>query len=186
MTNAVSQLRQRLSTLQDKLLFSVYPIEKAIVFYATEHSFAFTNLKPVVPGHVLVSPYRVVRRLSDLSLPEVQDLFTSARLVGDAILKAHPHADSLTFTVQDGPSAGQTVGHVHVHVMPRWATDPFNSSRIGNDAVYESIDRSEKEYSSESNQRMDQHIKIEARSRKAMSEEADVLRSVVEDILSIQ
>ena len=181
MSLAVVQLRQRLSSLPESLSFSVFPIEKRIVFYATELSFAFTNLKPVVPGHVLISPFRVVRRLSHLSTREVEDLFTTARFVGDAVLKAHPHADSLTFTVQDGPSAGQTVGHVHVHVMPRWATDPFNSSRTGNDAVYAEIDRAEANFASD--KRIDQLANVPARSRDSMAEEATELLSVVEQML---
>jgi diadenosine tetraphosphate (Ap4A) HIT family hydrolase len=45
------------------------------VFATSPLSFAFVNLKPVVPGHVLVSPKRVVPRFADLSEEEVADLW---------------------------------------------------------------------------------------------------------------
>jgi bis(5'-adenosyl)-triphosphatase len=115
---------------------------------------------------------------------EVEDLFRTARLVGEAIMKAHPHADSLTVTVQDGPSAGQTVPHVHVHVMPRWASDAFNASDIGNDAVYSAINNAEKQTSR--NLKMDQVEEVGMRTRESMIEEGQSLRKVVEEIIRLR
>lgn len=45
-------------------------------------------------------------------------MFQSAQTIGKKIEKFHD-AESLTITIQDGPEAGQSVPHVHVHVMPR-------------------------------------------------------------------
>jgi len=39
------------------------------------------NIKPILPGHVLVIPYRVVRRLTDLTTEEITDLFTTVQKV---------------------------------------------------------------------------------------------------------
>lgn len=54
-------------------------------------------------------------------------------------VEQHYAADALTVTLQDGPAAGQTVPHVHVHVLPRrWGDfDP-------NDKVYDAIDEASK------------------------------------------
>lgn len=41
------------------------------MFLKTALSFAFVNLKPIVPGHVLVSPLRIVKRFKDLTPEEV-------------------------------------------------------------------------------------------------------------------
>jgi bis(5'-adenosyl)-triphosphatase len=163
-------------------MFSKFPIERQTVFLATELSFAFTNLRPVIPGHVLVSPIRIVDRLSLLTSEELGDLFTCARLVGDVLLRAHPHADSLTFTVQDGESAGQSVKHVHVHVMPRWATDRFNTSDIGNDAVYAAINRSDAEIA-RNGPKVDESNYITGRTKEQMIAEALGLRHFMEEIL---
>lgn len=177
-TMVLALWKSRLSTLPEQLLFSRWPIDSRTVFHITDSTFAFTNLKPVIPGHVLVSPLRVVDRMSELSCVEVQDLFASAQLVGKAILMAHPHADSLTFTVQDGRSAGQTVPHVHVHIIPRWATDRFNSSSQGNDSVYVEIEKSEAELA------MGESQHVEPRSKEEMVQEGQELRKIVELIIS--
>lgn len=50
-------------------------ISKETIFYKTNLSFAFTNKKCVVPGHVLVAPLREVKYFSELTPEEVADLF---------------------------------------------------------------------------------------------------------------
>ena len=42
----------------------------------------------------------------------------SARKIG-AVLESHFNATSLTYTIQDGADSGQTVPHVHIHILPR-------------------------------------------------------------------
>lgn len=103
----------------------------------TELSFAFVNTKPVLPGHVLVSPRRVVPRFADTTTEEVSDLWTLAQRVGK-VVERHYGCQSLTMAIQDGPMAGQTVPHVHIHLMPRKAGDFKN-----NDDVYDAMDASE-------------------------------------------
>ncbi|XP_070948101.1 bis(5'-adenosyl)-triphosphatase isoform X6 [Macaca nemestrina] len=111
--------------------FGQHLIKPSVVFLKTELSFALVNRKPVVPGHVLVCPLRPVERFRDLRPDEVADLFQVTQRVGTVVEK-HFHGTSLTFSMQDGPEAGQTVKHVHVHVLPRKAGD-FHR----NDSIYE-------------------------------------------------
>ncbi|KAF1773732.1 P-loop containing nucleoside triphosphate hydrolase [Phytophthora cactorum] len=92
------------------------------VFYESALSFALVNLKPIVPGHVLVVPKRPVARFEMLDVDEVSDLWTAAQLVGKQV-EQYYGASSLTFAIQDGKEAGQTVKHVHIHVIPRIAQD---------------------------------------------------------------
>uniref|UniRef100_A0A8B9Q9S4 Bis(5'-adenosyl)-triphosphatase n=1 Tax=Apteryx owenii TaxID=8824 RepID=A0A8B9Q9S4_APTOW len=87
---------------------------------------------------VLVCPLRPVERFRDLRPEEVADLFRTAQRVGDVVEK-HFCGTSLTISIQDGPEAGQTVKHVHVHVLPRRAGD---FSR--NDNVYQELQRHDK------------------------------------------
>ncbi|XP_075369945.1 bis(5'-adenosyl)-triphosphatase isoform X3 [Mycteria americana] len=115
------------------LRFGQHLIKPSVVFLKTELSFALVNRRPVVPGHVLVCPLRPVERFRDLCPEEVADLFRTAQRVGNVVEK-HFCGTSLTISVQDGPEAGQTVKHVHVHVLPRRAGD---FSR--NDDVYEEV-----------------------------------------------
>jgi diadenosine tetraphosphate (Ap4A) HIT family hydrolase len=48
--------------------------------------------------------------------------FTFARRITN-FLSSHFKADGFDWAIQDGMSAGQTVGHVHLHVLPRWFGD---------------------------------------------------------------
>ncbi|KJZ79762.1 hypothetical protein HIM_00476 [Hirsutella minnesotensis 3608] len=95
------------------------------VFLTTRHSFGLVNLKPLVPGHVLVCPLKPHRRLTDLSAGETADLFTAVQLAQRMLARVYLDASGGSFTVavQDGPEAGQTVPHVHVHVIPRVRDD---------------------------------------------------------------
>jgi len=99
------------------------------VFYVSKYCFAFTNIRCVVPGHVLVSTLRGTGRLQDLSEEEVADLFQVTVKVSKVIETVND-AQSSTLCVQDGKFAGQTVPHVHVHVLPRKEGDFANNDDI--------------------------------------------------------
>lgn len=73
---------------------------------------------PVTPGHVLVVSHRHTARLSDLSRDEATELW---RLVSDQVRKISDQegVDGVTIGVNDGAAAGQTIAHVHVHLIPR-------------------------------------------------------------------
>lgn len=62
------------------------------------------------------------KRLIDLSPAETTDLFTTMQLIQRLLTKLY-NPGSFTIAVQDGPEAGQTVPHVHVHVIPRTKGD---------------------------------------------------------------
>ncbi|CAG8942390.1 unnamed protein product [Penicillium salamii] len=110
------------------------------VFLTTPLSFALVNLKPILPGHVLVSPRRVVPRVTDLTPAETSDLFLTVRRVGRMVERVYG-ASSLNIAVQDGVHAGQSVPHVHAHIIPRKAADLDH--RGGTDAVYDLLDGDE-------------------------------------------
>ncbi|KAL8947368.1 MAG: hypothetical protein Q9222_006346 [Ikaeria aurantiellina] len=103
------------------------------VFHITAHSFALVNIKPLLPGHVLVSPRRVAGRLSDLNHAEVTDLFMTVQQVGRMVERVYG-ASSLNIAIQDGPAAGQSVPHLHTHIIPRQSADLDEQG--GSDAIY--------------------------------------------------
>lgn len=113
--------------------FGQHSIGCGQVFYKTALSFAFVNIKPVLPGHVLVSSLRPAKRFSDLTSAEVADLSLCVQRVCRAV-EAHFKGTSLTIAVQDGPDSGQTVEHVHFHILPRKPADIPN-----NDDVYREL-----------------------------------------------
>lgn len=157
--------------------FGPWPINSSEIFATSPLSFAFVNLKPVVSGHVLISPKRVVHRFADLSSEEVADLWSLSQRVGSVVEK-HYRATFLTLTIQDGPEAGQTVPHVHVHVLPRKSGD-FEK----NDEIYDVIDESEKEIAStlagndKQADKLDLDKERKPRTPEEMAEEASTLRA---------
>ncbi|XP_041458698.1 bis(5'-adenosyl)-triphosphatase-like [Lytechinus variegatus] len=98
--------------------FGQHVIKSSVVFFRSRLTFAFVNRKPVLPGHVLVSPVRPVERFLDMTGDEVADLFQTTQTVSKVIQDQYK-ASSLSIAMQDGPDAGQSVWHVHVHILPR-------------------------------------------------------------------
>jgi len=109
--------------------FGQHLLNTTEIFFRSELTIAFVNLKPILPGHVLVSPRRVVRRFAELTKEEVTDLFLSVHRIGPVIEKAYG-GTALTLAVQDGADAGQSVEHVHVHILPRRMGDFANNDDI--------------------------------------------------------
>jgi len=108
------------------------------IFYRTKYSFATVNKKPVVNGHVLVSPLRRLERFSQLNPNEIDDLFLSTQIISSKIEEIY-RGQSLTIAIQDGPFAGQTIQHVHVHILPRRDGD-FQE----NDSIYDRLSHHDK------------------------------------------
>jgi bis(5'-adenosyl)-triphosphatase len=104
--------------MSTEIHFGPWVLDPGQVFYETQTSFGIVNLKPIVPGHVLIIPKRVCPRLNDLTPEEVSDLFATVHKVAP-VIERHYQGDGLNIAIQDGVSAGQTVPHVHVHILPR-------------------------------------------------------------------
>jgi bis(5'-adenosyl)-triphosphatase len=84
-----------------------------------------------------VSPRRVVPRFNDLSAAEVQDLFLTVQRVSRMVERVFD-ASSLNIAIQDGVDAGQSVPHVHAHIIPRKRDDLKDQG--GTDAIYEMME----------------------------------------------
>ncbi|XP_033253229.1 nitrilase and fragile histidine triad fusion protein NitFhit-like [Drosophila miranda] len=110
--------------------FAENMVDKQTIFYESEHCFAFTNLRCVVEGHILVSTKRVTPRLCGLDCAEITDMFATVCMVQRLLEKIY-QTTSATVTVQDGAQAVQTVPHVHFHVMP-----PRKGDFGHNDQIY--------------------------------------------------
>ncbi len=102
--------------------FAKFTIPDYEVFYETSLCYAMVNTKPVVPGHVLIVPQRVVERYYDLTQQELQEM-TMAQKKISKVVETLFKATSLTFVCQDGKDAGQSVNHVHFHILPRCKGD---------------------------------------------------------------
>ena len=92
-------------------------IDDKVIFYKRKLVFAFTNLKPFLPGHVLLVPTRVEKSYSNLTEAEAIEMWVSAKNISEN-LKKYYHTNSIQISIQDGKDAGQTVDHCHIHLIP--------------------------------------------------------------------
>ena len=76
----------------------------------------------VSPGHTLLIPKGHIGTLFDLDERGREDLFAILLKVRD-LLNREFHPDGYNIGVNTGTAAGQTVEHLHVHVMPRYCGD---------------------------------------------------------------
>jgi histidine triad (HIT) family protein len=90
---------------------------KADVVHEDEHTLAFRDIRPMAPTHVLVVPKKHIAGIRDLAEGDVDT-------IGRVMLTARTVASKLglekggyRLVVNDGDDAGQSVHHIHVHVL---------------------------------------------------------------------
>ena len=84
--------------------------------YEDQHTLAFMDLMPQTDGHVLVIPKEPAVTLLDLSRAGTVACLDTVRYLAPAVIAA-AGADGMTMSQVNG--AGQTVPHVHFHLIPR-------------------------------------------------------------------
>lgn len=85
-----------------------------------EYCFAFMDLMPQSPGHTLIIPREPAENIFDLSDDGLAHLTATTRRVARAVQAALNPA-GLMIAQLNGVDAGQTVFHIHFHVIPRYA-----------------------------------------------------------------
>lgn len=100
--------------------FCTLPGERIVV--ANLHGVVIRDAFPVSPGHTLVIPRRHMASFFELEPGERDALFA---LLDEA--KRHLDRElkpvAYNIGINDGPAAGQTVPHLHIHLIPRYAGD---------------------------------------------------------------
>jgi histidine triad (HIT) family protein len=89
----------------------------AKLLHEDDHCVAFPDISPQAPTHFLVIPKRPIGKL-DEAVPEDQALLGHLLLTAAALGKRLGIADAgMRLVVNNGAGAGQTVFHLHVHVL---------------------------------------------------------------------
>lgn len=84
-----------------------------------EHVIAFMDLMPQGSGHTLVVPKAASRNLLDADPQVLAETIKAVQQIAIAVKKAF-QADGVTIMQFNEPAAGQTVYHLHFHVIPRF------------------------------------------------------------------
>jgi histidine triad (HIT) family protein len=89
-----------------------------------ERTVSFMDINPATRGHALVVPRRHARNLLEVEAEDLAATAVSAqRLAGR--MTERLGADGINLINSCGSAAWQTVFHLHVHVIPRYADDPL-------------------------------------------------------------
>ena len=92
--------------------------------YEDEHAIAFMDVMPQGTGHTLVVPRAASRNLLDADPAVFAPLMAAVQKVARAV-KAAFDADGVTVLQFNEPASGQSVFHLHVHVIPRFDGVPL-------------------------------------------------------------
>jgi superfamily II DNA or RNA helicase/diadenosine tetraphosphate (Ap4A) HIT family hydrolase/SOS-response transcriptional repressor LexA len=86
-------------------------------------AFAIRDKYPVSPGHTLVIPRRLVASWFEATPEEQRALFELVDVVKRGLDENDPRPNGFNLGINVGEAAGQTVAHLHVHVIPRYQGD---------------------------------------------------------------
>ena len=100
--------------------FCMLPPERIID--SNEFGFVIRDGFPVSPGHTLIIPKRHVGSFFEITQEE-RDALLSLLNKAKETIDTEFHPDGFNIGINDGPSAGQTVPHLHLHLIPRFKDD---------------------------------------------------------------
>ncbi len=86
---------------------------------------AFLDIQPVTDGHLLVVPRHHAETMQDLPTESAHHMIDVARHVMKGLRATQLRCDGINLFLAEGDAAGQDVGHVHLHVIPRYSGDGF-------------------------------------------------------------
>ena len=94
----------------------------ATVVHEDAHTLAFMDIGQVNPGHVLVAVKKHAENIYALEDAQAGELMKAAARIARGIRDAF-NPEGLSVYQANGKAAGQTVFHLHVHLVPRYAGD---------------------------------------------------------------
>jgi len=100
-------------TIFGKIVSGEIPSE---FLYEDDHCVAINDISPQAPVHVLVIPKKGIPRLVDAG-PEDQALLGHLLLAAGKIAEQLGVADAFRLIINNGSGAGQTVFHLHLHII---------------------------------------------------------------------
>jgi histidine triad (HIT) family protein len=104
-----------------KILRGEIPAHKV---YEDDDTVAFMDVMPQGPGHTLVLPKATSRNLLDADPATLGKLMQTVQTIARAVKEAFA-ADGIMIVQYNEPASGQTVFHLHVHVIPRFDGVPL-------------------------------------------------------------
>jgi len=99
------------------------PDQEANIVHRGKHCFVVLNTYPYTPGHVMVVPYAHLDQLDKLPIQTAHEMMDLCQTM-ERILRQLYSPDGVNLGMNIGRAAGAgVVGHIHMHVLPRWVGD---------------------------------------------------------------
>ena len=92
------------------------------IFSESGAMMAIYNIAPILPGHSMIVPKRHVESIFKLNDEELVDLFRFSREITHLLMNVFG-ADGFDWSLQESEAAGQSVSHLHLHIIPRQTGD---------------------------------------------------------------
>lgn len=93
--------------------------------YEDEDFRVILDISPASKGHAIILPKNHAANIYELPKEDATKIFAVAKKVGSAMTEAL-QCDGLNVLQNNGEAAGQTVFHLHVHLIPRYFKDQVN------------------------------------------------------------
>jgi diadenosine tetraphosphate (Ap4A) HIT family hydrolase len=100
-------------------------IDEKRIIQQNNHAVVIRDGFPISEGHTLVIPKRHMSSFFELTYDERDDLFYLLDKAKKDLDKSH-HPDGYNIGINDGSVAGQTVPHLHLHLIPRYKGDQLD------------------------------------------------------------
>ncbi len=94
----------------------------AEIIYEDDGALSILDVYPVAPGHAMVLPKAHAQNILEVRSDQLGHLFSAVQAVTNILMKAL-QPDGFTIGINHGKVSGQTVDHLHIHIIPRWSTD---------------------------------------------------------------
>lgn len=104
----------------------------ADIIYEDGEVVAVLDIQPRAPGHAMILPKIHIENISELPEKNIGSVFSAVKkIVG--LLEKSLKPDGFTIGINHGKVSGQTIEHLHIHVIPRWQGD-------GGGSVHDAVD----------------------------------------------
>lgn len=100
-------------TLFSKIINREIPAD---IVYEDDKCLAFRDINPQAPVHILIVPKQAIAKIAEASTDD-RSLLGHLLLKAGEIAKQEGYGDAFRLIINNGASAGQTVFHLHVHIL---------------------------------------------------------------------
>ena len=115
--------------------FSANDDRETLILLRAERNFVILNRFPYTSGHIMIVPYAHVADLASADPATLAEMMQLAQRMQTALQKAY-RPEGFNIGMNLGRSAGAgIVGHLHLHVLPRWAGDANFMTVVGETRV---------------------------------------------------